>query len=365
VRWQESPLTRLVDEEGKLFNEQQKLEVFRGSHTLLVPPDVQIERRSPSPETGAPKRLCIVYPVPEHWSQGVISAEPLHLIGTNQWTYEKGERFSTQSLLARARKGFGVARGGANPAGLLDSFLRLADKDLDLSKQERHEYVKTRVAAFVKRWGPLWLCTTSPHAAHGRRCYWHPREAFYWGGTTTPCTWHPVEEVYAFLDEARQAKTALETMAELKGADQEGLFRAVREASRAAKEGRADPSSIQDWQPLLQKRQSLIERINKRLRIHRCLGEELLWLPDMREPTMRLAHPIGFLPAVWSDIAHMLCGAKGPYRCDDCQELYVRKGRQPKTGQNQYCDACREGNRGAAKIAMRQQRAAARARDSQ
>ena len=44
---QESPLEWLAVERGKLFNEGQKLDVFRGSHTLVVPLDVQVERRSP------------------------------------------------------------------------------------------------------------------------------------------------------------------------------------------------------------------------------------------------------------------------------------------------------------------------------
>ena len=36
--------------------------------------------------------------------------------------------------------------------------------------------------------------------------------------------------------------------------------------------------------------------------------------------------------------------------CDACKTSYLRKGRLPKSGQHQYCPACRASGRGASKV---------------
>ena len=148
----------MADGKGHLFNEQSKHEVFRGSHSILAPFEVQIEHRL----KRRWKVPHITYPVPAHWQPEVANADPFELIAEGEWGWERGERFSGEALLARGRRGMldGI-RGGSDPGGLLDNFLRLAHEDLNVG--ELPARVIKQVVTFVKKWGPLWLCRTQEH----------------------------------------------------------------------------------------------------------------------------------------------------------------------------------------------------------
>ena len=349
---EESLIERYADVDGKLFSEDRKLDIFRGSHSLLVPQIVRVESRTSPFDPHAPVTPCLVYDVPAAWANGVSVADAFDLLQSDRWGYERGEVFTSDSWLTHARKGFKGTQGGADPSGLLESFLQLAAPEYDVEKNT--EWTLNAVTRFVQRWGPLWLCRNMDHRTFGRRCYWYPGQALHWNGTVAACLWYPAEEVTAFLHEAREAKEVLEAVDELRR-EYPGLTSAVQAAERAVKQGQSMQAFMEKWGPALARQNALTRRIQTHLAVHGHLTVEIRWLAGM-EPQYLLASPLGFLPTVWLEIVQLLCGTKGICRCDGCNNLYAPT-RQPKTGQHKFCPRCRQGNHGPAKLAMRRKRA--------
>src|SRR5262249_34453598 len=86
--------------------------------------------------------------------------------------------------------------------GLLNQFLGLA-------QEEGTAQGLSKVVAFVKRWGPLWLCRTPGHDRNlFGQCYWsrpmHENSAY-----EEPCSWNPFESAVTFVEVARQAHAVL------------------------------------------------------------------------------------------------------------------------------------------------------------
>src|SRR5262249_42924637 len=162
------------------------------------------------------------------------------------------------------------------------------------------------------------------------------------------CTWYPVEEVHAFLWAARQAKEVLELDIELRGPEQEELRHAIQEASSAAELG------ARHWR-LVSKDRALTDMLTSHLTIHGQYSLKVVRFPDMRRPETRALSNIGFLPAVWSEIRHMICEGPPFLRCADdfCRKLFfpTRKGQK-------YCDSCREGNHAASRMSQQRRRTA-------
>jgi len=212
------------------------------------------------------------------------------------------------------------SRGGADPSGLLNDFLRLVPKERALPgdkeqarRQREAEEAKTidQVVTFVKTWGPLWLCRTLKHFGHKRTCFWEPQQSVYWGGTASLCSWSPVEEVYAFIREAQQAEKTVEAISELR-------------------RGNLDEKAQLE----------LKDKIENRLARHGHLQVEVNWSAHRTQPKWLLLSKIGFIHTVWMEIFQLLCNVKALFQCDGCGYPYVRESRKPKAGQHQYCPTC-------------------------
>ena len=98
--------------------------------------------------------------------------------------------------------------------GVFKDFLRLADvPDTAILAEE----ACSKVAAFARKWGPMWICRTP---VHGPECYWRPDISLFaatsvvrWTANSprgrepawlryqkkNPCQWIPMEEVEVFL----------------------------------------------------------------------------------------------------------------------------------------------------------------------
>jgi hypothetical protein len=306
----------LEGERGQLMDEGRKPEFLRGSHSILVPKNVQIEYRPPewSPTPWASTVACLVYQVPEAWMNGGTEAHLSLLEHSGEWAWERGEKVSADTMITRARRGYQGYRGGATPSGLLKDFLKLA----------LPETVIERVVTFVKRWGPLWLCRTPKHHAEHRICFWQPRQAVYWSGTTTLCSWHPVEEVYAFVREAQQAKMVVEAIGELR------RLKLLEDENKTS---------------ITKQIVDIREAILSRLTLHGQLELRVNWRAHPSQPKLLLLSKIGFIHAVWIEIFQLLCQGKGPLQCDDCGTWYYREVRRAKTGQRQYCADCGKNGR--------------------
>ena len=225
-----------------------------------------------------------------------------------------------------------VAGAGPIPSGLLNDFVRLAHENLP--EEAFPDSVIEQVVTFVRKWGPLWLCRTPEYMGHGRRCFWEPRQAIYWGGTTTLCSWRPVEEVYEFLREAREVKATIEALGELR------RIRLQEENS----------------QRLSRQMDALVTTVRTRLAWHGSLRLEMRWPRRSDAPKLHVVSKVGFIHVVWLEIAQLLCEAKGPLQCDNCRVWYFREGRRPKAGQHHYCPTCRENDRGAKHLSKQRER---------
>jgi DNA-directed RNA polymerase subunit RPC12/RpoP len=342
----DNPLDWLADEEGRLLDERNKFELFRGAHTVLVPFNVQLTT-CPSQLPWAKAVPCIRYPVPQAWEAGARDGDVFEfvdmfeLIASGDWGWEHGERVTAEGLLKRVRKGGSGTWGGANPSGLLNDFLRLAHEGADLGSLSKR--VIDRVVAFVQHWGPLWMCRTPDHHVYRGQCFWDPQQGLFWGRSAKPCSWRPVEEVRAFVREARRAKAVIWAAGRL------------RQGRRVEAELWKDMGVR--WPPIQDQWHTLIKAVSHRLALHGRLQLDFVWFPPKgTPPKLHLRGPMGFIHVVWTEIAQLLCNAKGVYVCDACGKPYIREGRQPKAGQRQYCPTCAAGNRAAARNHMRQRR---------
>jgi hypothetical protein len=323
----ERPTQWVEDERGRLMDEGRKPELLQGSHTILVPRNVQVEYHPPEwrPTPLASTVACLIYKVPESWMDGSTKMPLSDLEHSGEWAWERDEKVSADTMIARARRGYQGYRGGATASGLLKDFLKLALPETAIEQ----------VVTFVKRWGPLWLCRTPTHHAEHRICFWQPRQAVYWSGTTTLCSWHPVEEVYAFVREAQQAKVVVEAIGEL---------------------GRLKLREDENKTSITKQMKDIREAILSRLRLHGQLELRVNWIARPSQPKLLLLGKIGFIHAVWIEIFQLLCQAKGPLQCDDCGKWYYREVRRAKTGQRQYCADCGKNGRASKKHSAERRR---------
>lgn len=316
--------------EALLLNDEGNLDaVFGARHALWVPPDAQVVLL---PRHEAPdKDSHIVYPVPENWGQDA----------------------RTSNMLALEKMGWQCK---TDTSGLLNEFLGLAQEEVTAK-------ALSKVVAFVKRWGPLWLCRTPGHDRNlFGHCYWsRPIHESY--AYEEPCSWDPFESAVTFIEVARQAK-------------------AVLSAAKLLRENKAVPDDV--WDTLKPKvflasymtvsRSMLLRFSNEEdisyrkgylsLIVNEHLGDLstprllLQWTPDVK---LLLVNGLGFIRSVWVEIAQVLGDVKGFLQCDGCGDRYLREGkRRAKTGQRNYCPKCQKSDRGAKKVAAQRRRDLAR-----
>src|SRR5262249_24558073 len=188
------------------------------------------------------------------------------------------EPITGQALMSRWRQGLHDGlRGGADTSRLLNDVVALA--------RDTQGTTET-VAAFVKTWGPLWLCRTPAHHAYGRRCYWQPGQHIFWGGRARPCSWRPVEEGSAFVREARQAVTVLQIAGKLRN-------NTLIDQAIWTRMGIRPPAPA-----LPDQRRALMSALHARLVVHGDLHMSTTWFSNLTEPVLALTSKVGFIHAV-------------------------------------------------------------------
>lgn len=313
--------------EALLQNDEGKLDaVFGARHALWVPPDVQV-MLLPRPE-APDKDPHIAYPVPENWGQDA----------------------RTSNMLALEKMGWQCK---TDTSGLLNEFLGLAQEEVTTKGL-------SKVVAFVKRWGPLWLCRTPGHDRNlFGQCYWsrpiHENYAY-----EEPCSWDPFESAVTFIEVARQANAVL-TAARLLWDNKpvpDDVWDTLKPKyflDRYMTVSRSMLLALSDTGDIPQRKLYLSLIVNEHLGdlgIPRLL---LQWTPDVK---LLLVNGLGFIRSVWVEIAQVLGNVKGFLQCDGCGGRYLRQGkRRAKTGQRNYCLSCQKGDRGAKKIVAQHRRA--------
>jgi Putative ATPase subunit of terminase (gpP-like) len=234
----------------------------------------------------------------KHWyKRSVIDARTLEAIGW-QWRYDT--------------------------AGLLDEVLQLAEAE------QFTEQCYAPVAAFVRKWGPLWTCRNSQHGW----CY--VPELWRWSARD-PCLWAPVEEIYEFWRCAWEIRATLE------------IGKALRAGSLAPRalypRLRFVGWHLAEDQFLAAHRSLLATEVTLHLNpSRRGLELTLNWgANNTTGPTLEFHTRMGFLHEAWMQATQLLCDAHGIVQCDGCKRFYVRKGRRPQTGRENFCQRCRDG----------------------
>jgi hypothetical protein len=274
-----------------------RLDAFGAHHALWVSPDARLTAVRPD---GRIKQYgdneitpVIVYPIPENWHL------PITKVNMNDL---RGVGWHTKS----------------DSAGLVNAFVRLAKDNIT-------QEVLTEVEAFVLKWGPLWICR-SPEVEH-LDCHWSYEGVVY--RPKSPCIWLPVEEVPEFVRKARQAKAVLDA-ASLLQTDQSVPKLLWRRMGWDGMEAEFDLST---------QRYLVTSTINHYLISPGGSTHWMTW-DQADQPRLHLASGKGFISAVWTAIAQLLCQAKGIYHCDECGMFYVREGRRPQRGRQNYCSRC-------------------------
>ena len=93
--------------------------------------------------------------------------------------------------------------------------------------------------------------------------------------------------------------------------------------------------------PLSLQRTLLAQVINRYLKAPKGFHLTITWA-ETKATNLILRSGIGFLSAVWVEIAQVLSQERGLFRCDECGRPYLRKGRRPKAGERNYCPMCGE-----------------------
>jgi hypothetical protein len=310
---------------GVFFDENGKfIPTFGGAPHLLVPPRVHVTWL-PSSDAGHAETPALVYPLPDQWQperlppgrRFTLREDNLYFPGnpeiTGGWRSDRwGPVFEDMGFAALQEIGW---QAPSSTAGLLGDFLRLAR---DASSRKALEQVQ----AFAMKWGPLWMCR-----AHSSYCHvGKSTPPIMLDGRTDPCGWAAVEEVQEFLKKAREAK-------------------AVVEVAERLQQGRAIPASF--WKhipytggiPHEDPELCLTAVINIYLYLN---GGQRLWFAWTSEspPRLWVQNSLGFIRAVWLEIAQSLSNAHGLLQCDGCGDIYVRAQRRPRPGQRNFCPAC-------------------------
>jgi len=235
----------------------------------------------------------------------------------------------------------------------------LLNEFLGLAQEEVTAKALSKVVAFVKRWGPLWLCRTPGHDRNlFGHCYWsRPVHECY--AYEEPCSWDPFESAVTFIEEARQAN-------------------AVLTAARLLWENKPVPEGVWDTlkpknflDPYMTVSRSRLLALSDIPFPHRKLYLSLIvteHLSDLGTPRfllqltpdrkLLLVNGLGFIRSVWVEIAQGLGNVKGFLQCDGCGDWYLREGkRRAKAGQRNYCLKCQKGDLGAKKVVARRRQA--------
>ncbi|HHV52378.1 MAG TPA: hypothetical protein GXX52_02680 [Synergistaceae bacterium] len=266
------------------------------------------------------KEAYIFYPVPERWPS-TISIQQLNFeeLANFGWVYKE----STKKLL--------------------DDFIALSNA------------TPNKVLKFAQRWGPLWVCVS--HSTHNPDSmdvmgveivsFVHPvgplhgdlRHGLTW------CSWTPAEAVMSFVREAKRVKAALSIYTCLKLEKEEDV-------TNWATLGFSGKLKFNNNTSVKEK------RFIKKTLLCRFIESRLSEIGFSIDPTslkLKLVSDLGFIRAVWLQVAQAMTQMRGIYVCDSCGEVYVRALKKPVAGKLNFCPDC--GKKGSKRAYYRRKKA--------
>jgi hypothetical protein len=303
--------------ENLLLNSEGELEaIFGGQHVIWVPPSISLsEDSTPQP--------YIVYPMPEHWElKGTESG--IHALVQMGWQPK------------------------ADTANLLKDFLGLVQEE-DFTREFRREDITEelliKVKTFVHQWGPLWVCREPSHDKNlFGKCYWSPL-AYEHCIYNTRCRWERFEDIIEFIEQAQYAKAVLRAASLV----QQGKY-VSKNLWDVLKSKYFRVHHLTGTRKILARLSEFIELPENKYIPYRKLYLSLIvneHLADLRAPRLlllwagdaklSLVSGIGFIRAVWVEIAQILGNAKSFCYCAGCGCFYLSKRK------TKYCEVCRGG----------------------
>jgi hypothetical protein len=196
--------------------------------------------------------------------------------------------------------------------GITNDFLRIAKGTDD------------QVLEFAKKWGPLWIC------AEHVDCFMFGFYKPWLIPNIGPCFWPGFESVERYKKHAREVNAVLSIAAAL----------IENRPSLPAHWEEIGPEKAWEEPAVLQKAY-LSGGISNMLS---RLGIDLAFLWDNNTmPELVINKGFGFLPSVWLEVAQSISRARQICVCDACHNVYIRYGRRPQKGRNNYCPTCRNG----------------------
>jgi len=235
-------------------------------------------------------------------------------------TYESNVHFynSKGALLSWfSRNGW---KNRKDTKGVLQEFIKLADKKPGV------EWIKNKARVyqqFAKKWGPLWVGCL-PSKENGDKSI---EQSFYkrdgWYGYELLGVWH---------DTARRVAAVFYLASALNNKE-------AGKSKHWAELGLNDV--VMDFSPEI-RYQYLLGVVNNHLRSVPQL--QVVYKED--KPVLEINSGLGFLNAVWLQVAMLLTQTSGLYICDSCGLPYVRKLRKPAKGKRNFCGECSKGGKG-------------------
>jgi hypothetical protein len=240
-------------------------------------------------------------------------------------------------------------RATADTSNLLKDFLGLvpeADITREFRREDLTEELLIKVTTFVQQWGPLWICREPSHDKNlFGKCYLSPRtyENFIYD---TPCSWMPFEDISEFIKQAQYAKAVLKvaSLVQQEESVPEKFWDVIKPKGFMVRHR----TGTRD---ILQRLSGLIGLPDKHYSPHQKLYLSMVvneHLSDLRAPRLVLSWDedakldlvsgLGFLRAVWVEIAQILGNVKSFYYCAGCGGFYLSKRR------TKYCEKCRGRN---------------------
>jgi hypothetical protein len=136
----------------------------------------------------------------------------------------------------------------------------------------------------------------------------------------------PVEEILEFVREAIRLNATLEAAVILRDDDPSGTRPLVARTSWE----RMDISLVVAEGDAAMQRFIFSHLINRQLS---SVGGSILWMGWARTggPKLFLSGGIGFMRAVWIEVAQFLCGDKGLYQCDACERFIAVRAENRKS----------------------------------
>ena len=154
-----------------------------------------------------------------------------------------------------------------------------------------------------------------------------------------PCKWTNIEEIDHFIGKAKQARAALNAAVQLrdgKPVPTELWLILDYDVLDGYDEDTAKFVAMQDqsWQKWW-----LSGFVNKYLTM--IPGGPGIWISwEEESPMLRMTTGLGFIRALWLEIAQSIANVRSLFICNGCHKVYVRTIRRPRRGARNLCPNC-------------------------